>query len=319
MNEILQNKLDLFVQNAQEIRKEYFLEWDTMKRVCALLYTLHGKTLDKEALRSCYDLIYGKVTPFSYLGGRLALVLAGQLALSENPEQLFAKTMLVYDKMKKLKFYPSDYLAYAAYLVAAQVKEEEYDWVIQRSRAYFDGVKKDHRFLTGEDDYIYMALFGLTDTSVEPTVEKTEELFQQLKPYFDVSGVTQSLSLAFSARDNSSQLVERMLQIQEGLRAAGLKLFKDDTANILEILTLVPAEVDELVGTVRECYEYLSVQKGFTGWTEEKFEILLFVSGMVATYYSSLEKDVDPIFLAKVIDRVVAKSAALVAVVVLMN
>lgn len=316
MQNELKAQLELFAQNSKVIGKKFFLEWDTMKKIASLLYTLQNKTVDYDAINQYYKLISVTAGAVSYLNGRLAVVIACRLALAANPEQQLANTMLVYNKMKKMKFGSSDYLVYAAYSIAEQAPENEYDKVIKRARDFYDGVKKDHRFLTCEDDYIYVAAFALTDEPVENGVARAEEIFLALKPYYSATNETQGISLTFATQANGLQLTERLLQLKEEFEAAGLKMNKEESAAVLEILTLVPVSMNELISNVIEGYEYFVKEKTFGGWTAEKGEILLFTAAIVAHFYSSSISETQNSLLTKVINRIISKVAALIVVTV---
>lgn len=319
MNEQLQAQFELFTQNSKAIQDKFFWEWDTMKKTCCLLYTLQNKAIDYDAIKQNLKLIQKTAGGLSYLNGRLSIVIACQLALSDNPERQLANTMLVYDKMKKLKFYSSDYLVYAAYSIAEQAKEEEYDDILKRARSFYEGVKKDHRFLTCEDDYIYVTTFALTDEPVEDGVAKAEEIFTLLKPHFSTSNETQGLALTFATQKNSLQLAERLLEMKEAFTAAGFKMNKEESASVLEILTLVPWNIDELVASVIEGYQHFTEKKVFGGWTAEKDEVLLFAASLVAYHYSSINSASDSSLLTKVIARVISKVVMLLIVVVVVS
>ena len=52
-----QNRMALFISNAEAIKKEFTWQYAETKRLAALLYAQKDKTVDSEAIRRCYDLI----------------------------------------------------------------------------------------------------------------------------------------------------------------------------------------------------------------------------------------------------------------------
>lgn len=55
-------------------------------------------------------------------------------------------------------------------------------------------MKNDHRFLTGQDDYIFSAMLGLSDIDVTQGVARMERFFQTLRPEFHTGGGVQALA-----------------------------------------------------------------------------------------------------------------------------
>ncbi len=102
--------------------------------------------------------------------------MATMLSLSSNPQEVFNETLKVYDLLKGVKFHASDYLVFAAYHVSAHSDAANYENVITRARGFYDGMKAQHFFLTGEDDYIFAAMLGLIDLEVSAGVERIEQL-----------------------------------------------------------------------------------------------------------------------------------------------
>lgn len=314
MRNELQEQFNLFAKNSKLLENKFFWEWDTMKRTCALLYALQNKTIDYEAIKQSYKMINSKTGFVSYLNGRLAVVIACKLSLSDSPKHQLANTIMVYNKMKKLQFSSSDYLVYAAYSIAEQAEAQEYDAVIERTRAFYDGIKKHHRFLTCEDDYIYMAAFALTDEPVEDGIARAEEIFNILKPKYSATNETQGISLSFATHRNGLQLTKRLLQISDKFENAGLKMNKEENSSIMEILTLVPLDMDEIVSNVIEGFDYFKEEKTFGGWTAEKSEILLFTAALVAQSCASPSCEAGNTLITKVINRVITQAVMLLLV-----
>ena len=59
------------------------------------------------------------------------------------------------------KFRASDYLVIAAYQIAAHTPYDQYATAIERTEAFYEGMRAKHRFLTGRDDYIFAAMLVL--------------------------------------------------------------------------------------------------------------------------------------------------------------
>lgn len=103
-----------------------------IRRLSSLLYAFEDKPVDCAAIRECHALIKNCVGIFSVFRGNMALL----LSLKENREEFFAQTKAVYGMMKDVKFLPSDYLAVAAYEIAANADPSNYEDIGLRARAF---------------------------------------------------------------------------------------------------------------------------------------------------------------------------------------
>ena len=181
-----ENKLELFANNAQIIKKEFTWQNALTKRLAALLYAQEGKTIDCEAIRQCHALIKQSTGAFSTFRGNMALSLAAMLSLSANPQDVLRETMKVYDLLKGVKLRASDFLVIAAYLIATQSDASDYRNVVTRTRSFYDGMKAQHFFYTGQDDYIFAAMLGLTDLDPAAGTERIEQIHSLLKGEFGI-------------------------------------------------------------------------------------------------------------------------------------
>jgi len=120
--------------------------------------------------------------------------------------------------MKKSKFWSSDYLVIAAYQIAEGTSEEKYTETIRRTKGFFDGIKAQHRFITGQDDYIFSALLGLSSIEIEDGLKQMEILYQALTPHFRSFGAVQTLSQVLTLGGKDADAVNRVLCLSDAFR-----------------------------------------------------------------------------------------------------
>ncbi len=286
-----QKKLELFAQNTQIIKKEFYWSNVMAKRLAALLYAQVDKTIDCEAIRQCLDLIKQNTGVFSKFRGNMTLCMASMLSLSPNPEKVFSETMKVYTMLKGVKFHASDFLAIAAYQIAAGTDAANYENVITRARGIYDGMKAHHFFYTGEDDYIFAAMLGLADLDVAMGVERIEQLYSQLKGEFWDKNSVQALAQVLVLGDSDDSISNRILGLRDALREQKIKLDKAYTLPILGILALLPVEIDTIVRDIGIVQDNLRVQKGFGSLSLSTQELLMFASSILACDYAESVTD----------------------------
>ncbi|WP_440116373.1 DUF4003 family protein [Paenibacillus sp. QZ-Y1] len=275
-------RVELFVSNTQIIKKSFKWQHAMMHRLAALLYAAENKIADGDAIRQCHELMKQNTSLFSAFRGNSAINIATMLSLTTDQETKLANTLLVYDLMKQFKFRTSDYLVVAAYQIASQVEPVQFQQSVERAKSFYDCMKAEHRFLTGQDDYIFSAMLALSDLDVNSGAARMEQLYSELKPEFASRNSVQALTQVLVLGDDTLESTSRVLALNEAFRKRDLRMDKTYTLSSLGILSLLPTERDTLVDQVAETYDWLRTQKGFGAWSINKQEVLLFSSALVA-------------------------------------
>ena len=281
----MQDRLALFAANAQGIKNDFVWQDDMTKRHAAFLYAQANRTIDCEALRQCHAMIKQNTGVFSIFRDNMVVCLAALLSLSQEPQELLDDTLKVYDMLKEAKFSVSDYLVIAAYQIAAQARPTKHQDVVSRMRAFYDGMKAHHFFITGEDDYTFAAMLGLSDLGVMAGTERIEQLYNQLKGEFLDKNSVQALAHVLVLGGSNSNTVDRVLSLRDALKAKKIRLDKSTAMPILGILAMLPAETDEIVSGIGEAQKYLREQSGFGSLSVTTEEILLFAAAAQADVY----------------------------------
>lgn len=283
MNDQQRRRTELFAANYLEIKKWGFkMQNPMLKRLAALLYAAENRPIDCTAIRSSYDLLKANTGVFSMFRGNSAISIATMLSLSSNREQQLHDTIMLYDMMKKAKFSASDYLVIAAFQIAANTETPNYGQTIERARAFYEGMKAQHRFLTGRDDHIFASMLALSDIDVRFGVARMEELYSSLKGHFFARNGLQALTQVLVLGGGVGESIPRLLALKEGLRNWGVRLDREDSVSTLGVLTMLPSSVDEIVRNISETYEYLRTKKGFGSLSVYKQELVLFAAALVA-------------------------------------
>ena len=253
-----------------------------MKHMAALLYTAEDKVIDAEAIRQSYGLIKDYTGLFSMFRGNSALNIATMLSLTGDREKRLSDTLQVYDALKEAWFHATDYLVVAAYQIAAGTSADGFQTAVPRMRAFYDGMKEQHPFLTSSDDYIFSAMLGLSDVDITVGVERMEQLYRALKTEFFSGNGVQALAEVLVLGDKTTEVIDRVLAFRQLLREIGIQDGEPVHAAVLGILALLPGTVDEIVRDVGETFEYLREQKGFSAWSFSKQELELYAVALTA-------------------------------------
>ncbi|MFF2912068.1 DUF4003 family protein [Paenibacillus sp. NPDC057934] len=285
MKEQYTAKLELFAENALKLKKAFAWQNVMVNRLAALLYTAENKIADDEAIRASYELIKENTGWFSAFRGNSIISIAALLSLSADQEKQLTNTLTVYELMKEDKFRASDYLVISAYQIAAHATSDQYPRTVERAKLFYGSMKAKHRFLTGQDDYIFAAMLGLSDIDVEKGIDRMEQLYAALKPEFRSGNSVQALTQVLILGGDAPEAAARVLTLRDDFRAHGLRLDKEYTLSSLGVLSLLPCNSEDIVTDVSETYEFLRTQKGLGNWSISKQELLLLSAALLAFKY----------------------------------
>ena len=321
MNQDITTALTLFTENVQATKKGFAWHHIGTKRLAALLYTLQNKTIDCAALKESHALIKDRVGVFSMFRGNMSIFIAAMLSLDDGCKLRLADVTEVYDILKAAKFGASDYLAVAAYLIVADTGRENYKITVSRAKQFYDGMKKNNWFHTGQDDYIFAVMLGLSDIEVTAGTERIKELYDRLKKEFKRAGggSVQALSQMLTLGGKTDEALTHLLQLRDSLKSRKVKLDRPYTLPALGALSLLPVDGEILVRDILEAQNYLRAQKGFGAFSISMQEILLFASAIISSVYAkdmsttvvaSSSVSIINIIIAQQIAMIVAVSAA---------
>jgi len=263
----LEQKLNLYLENVNRIKKTYRMQPGMIRHLSALMYTSEGKELDTEAIRRCHDLIKAETNVFSPFRGDMAVGVATLLSLQEAPRQLLQQALDVYLMMKKdAAFKASDYLAMAAYQIAANAEPDTYAAVIGRAGDFYDGMKKHHWMLTGKEDYIYNSMLALSDIPVQTGVERMEAIFEEFMNDVVLRGKIHALSQVLVLGKESAASVEKVRALREACHQKKWRLDQEYTYPLLGVLSMMPGTAEAIAEELAETCSFLRGQKGFKGF-----------------------------------------------------
>lgn len=272
---------NVFTGNVMAIKRDFIWQSASIRRLAALLYAAEGKEIDCGAIRDCHSMIKENTGVFSIFRGNSAVTVATLLSLDSSREQLLKNTLEVYELMRKARFRALDHLAVAAYQIAAKAKPEEFQGAVDKARAFYDGMKEEHRLITGYDDYMFAAQLGLSGIQVETGLMRIEAFYEAFRPELRFRNGVQALSQVLVLGDMPMDCVNRLLTLRDRLRSVGLRLDREYSVSSLGILTMLPGSIDELLNDLSETYELLRGGKGFSSWTVTKQELLIICAALV--------------------------------------
>lgn len=133
----------------------------------------------------------------------------------------------------------------------------------QLAKAFYDAMMSAHWLLTGQDDHINVAMFGLSAVDLQTGLDQMEALFQALKVEFFYKNSIQALSIILMIGDQHQDSVQRISTLKQAFRDRQLKMDQQYTLTTMGVLALLPYNSQDLVDAVQATYDKLYAQSGF--------------------------------------------------------
>ncbi|MCL2527713.1 MAG: DUF4003 domain-containing protein [Defluviitaleaceae bacterium] len=284
MNQHVEAKIKLFSENYQNIRGEFIWQEPMAKRMAAFAYALADKPLESGPIRHCHGLIKKEAGVFSSFRGLLSVYLAAALSLNPNPEQVLADTLYVHDLLKDQGFWRNDYLVISAYEIAVNAQRIDFERMAARTRNFYDEMKANHRFLVGQDDYIFAAMLALSGIDEHTGANKLKGIFIKLKEgfgRFTSKNSLLTLSQMMVLGSSTDECVDNITRLSRALRKRKIRLDRTYTLPSLGALGLLNLDYNMLADELIQARDFLRSQKGFGAFSVSIHEILLYVVSLV--------------------------------------
>lgn len=265
MNKTPQELVDRFIETRDAVRAAFRMENEYIYPVCAQIFLAADKPVEIEQLERCKALVKSSTSVFSSFRGNVKLPLLCMLAAGDDPEERWDRTRRYYALLKE-SFYGSEYLALGAMLLSDAVQEEDVPALAARGKGLYQRMKKEHPFLTGQEDSVFALLLSQSARSDDELIEDMEKCYVLLKERFPSGNGLQAAShvLALSSEIPVDKTF-RMIGIFNAIEEAGGKYGKDWQLPILAALSLGQRFQEDLARELLEIDALLSKRKGYKG------------------------------------------------------
>ena len=151
-------------------------------------------------------------------------------------------------------------------LLSDAVQEEDVPALAARGKGLYQRMKKEHPFLTGQEDNVFALLLSQSARSDDELIEDMEKCYGLLKERFPSGNGLQAAShvLALSSEIPVDKTF-RMIGIFNAIEEAGGKYGKDWQLPILAALSLGQRFQEDLARELLEIDALLSKRKGYKG------------------------------------------------------
>ena len=315
MKASLQSLCDRFLINRDLVKSEFRMESGYLYPVCANLFCAAGVDADRQRLVYAKQLIKDQTGLFSNFRGTVRPALACMLALSEDPDKKMADMLRQYQHLKQY-FWGSEYLALAAYLLADMTGDKEAVDYAARGKDIYDRMKKEHPFLTAQEDSVFAVLMAFSDKTDDALVRDMEACYRLVKQRFHSANAVQSVSHVLALADGQpEEKAGRLMDLFDAIRAAGAKYGKEYQLATLAALAILPVDVPATAADIMDVDEWLSRQKGYGFWGLDRRTRAMNAAMIVSDAYAARQV-VDTAALTGTIAMVAAQQSATCAAII---
>ena len=137
----------------------------------------------------------------------------------------------------------------------------------ERGKRIYKRMKQEHRILTSAEDSVFAVLMSFSEQSDDALIADIEACYSLVKKRFSGGNAAQSVSHVLALSPGSAEeKAQRFLQLYDAIRAAGGKYGKHYQLSTLAAVSMMDADVGEIVQDMMDVDAFLSNQKGWM-WT----------------------------------------------------
>ena len=341
MNDKVQRRSELLVENRNLLHKDFFLENGLITVIAGAAFAQNDRTADPDRVKDCRKLLRDRQGVFSQVRGNNELIISAKMALSPNPELYIENLINIYEKFQKGKLFSSAFRVLAASSICDAGKAGQADAIVEKTNEILKGMNSKHPFLTSDDDTGFAVLLAMTDKSTESILEELEQSYQILKRSFSFhDNAVYSLAQVLTTYDGevdakckkAVEIFEAFKEKQsywlddystfmsikeffEAFKENGYKYGKEYELPSLGILVGLSDNIGDIVGEVIEVYESFKGQKGFGMLDMSNHTKLMLGAMIVASVYGEDQASASALVTNGALSMVIAQQAAMIAII----
>ncbi len=312
----LQNRCDLFMQNREVVHKTYSWDDSRLTTMAANIATGSGRLLDADMLKESEKVLKKSTGIFSEFRNNLKTMMIVKMALSTNPQIYFDGVQKVYEMLNRKRLFGSEERVLAAVSIYENSEETGAEGVVEKTYQIYDDMKKNHPFLTSDEDMPMAALLALCDRSVAELTDEVERCYEAVRKSAWNSNAVQTLSHVMALDPQPTDVkVDKIEAIYHGLLARDKKYSGRYELAALGTLPMLDMDPKRIVDDISEVDDWLKIQKGFGGlFGAGKAERMMYASLLVADTYMP-EVDAQSVVRGGTLSAVVAQQVAFMVII----
>ena len=301
MKKELKRKTDLFLKNRKLLREEVLLESEYNYLFGAMMYTDNDLTINKKTLEKCHKLLKENTSIFSDLR-TFSFPIIVKMSLHKNPKKYLEELQNGYRMLTNRTLFGSYYKLLTSMIVCDYEKDVEIDTLSKKEKKIYDMMKKNHPFLTSDEDLAFATLFALSGKDEKALIKEMEENYDVLKDHIKGNNNAQEIAeiLVLESGKKEDKL-NKVIELYDILKESKKKLSQDISCAILALLATLKEDSREIVKDILEVDNYIGSQKGKGLWALGKQTRLMISMLIVESLYCKSDRKLKGISLMNTI------------------
>jgi len=265
-----------FVKYYEELRKKYRWRADNGALMMIASQYVGGKqSFNLKEYSELADFIKQESSAFSYVQSTLRFLLAGLLINQpSDPTEAYKQVQRCYDLLIENGFQRSPHSYIAAYALFMSISEDEdLEAHVVRAKEMYEGMKKQHFFLTSHEDYPLAVLLAEAEGESDQLLNDMAYYYDELHLVLWKGNNRQFLSqiLTYGKHENRQLLIQNTITWIDDLKTSGFKL-RGLHLPIVGVLSLVSTP-SPLIPKIKEVYDELISISRFKWYKDHCFMI----------------------------------------------
>ncbi len=280
MDNLLLNRAKVFAADKETIRRALRFSNPLIQSVLALSYSNRGIEPREEDLARAFKTIRSSAGMLSGLRGYDMPILAAYIAMSEDPAAYMGRILSIRQQLKGILSL-SSYILTPSVLIAETCSPDQTEEQILKAYRIYQGLKKNHKFLTNSDDFGYCVLMAM-NPDPEATVREVESMYSILRENNFSHNPALSLAMVLSLYDESPELkCQRVKSLYDDLAKSHMKYDSQLGLPCLGVLAMCGMDLSRLVSDMYEMHSHLSAVKAFGTWSSITSPQRIMLTGMM--------------------------------------
>ncbi|TDL31455.1 DUF4003 family protein [Jeotgalibacillus sp. S-D1] len=269
-------KVKELVDYYEAMRKKYKWRADNgALMMIASQYVGSSQAFNMEKYIELVEFIKQESSAFSYIQSTLRFTLAGLLLNQPaDPKEAFKEIQQCYDLLIGVGFQRSPHSYIAAYaLFMGKNDDEDFTVHVKRAKEMYNGMKKQHFFLTSHEDYPLAVLLAEAEGESSQLLEDMTYYYDELHLVLWKGNNRQFLSqiLTYGKHENRQFLIQNTLTWMDDLKVQGFKL-RGLHLPIVGVLSLISTP-SRLLPKIKDLYEEMISISKFKWYKDHCFMI----------------------------------------------
>lgn len=315
MNIELRDRCALFISNRDFIKKNFKWESETWHILCSILFVEAKRNADIEKMKECEKILKENAGVFSEFRGNLKMPMITKMSMADNAEIYFKQVEEVYKLLNNSKWMGSEYKILAAITICDHAEEKEYAAVVKRTQEIYQRMKKEHPFLTSDEDTSFAAMLALSNMDIDALVTEMETNYTFMKKEFFSGNAVQSLSHVLAL--NKLPVEEKCRKVKAIFDELKNRKRKYGTGYELATLGAVASldmSVRDIVNEIIDADDFLKEQKGFGTFGIGSTQRLMYAALLVMDTYMPDSKTMQNSVMSSALSIIIAQQIAMMII-----